>query len=394
MFSLVLPVYNEEKPLESVLSEAYRAKDLILSEFPEHICEVEIVCVNDGSTDQTEAILEKNRDFIKIFKNPENMGYGKTLQAGMSSAKGSIIGFHDADGTFKTSEFVEMLRAFFKEDLDMVIGKRFSKSDSRMPIIRKIGNKLFSFVLSLLTHKHVEDTASGLRVIKKESYLKLLPLPHGMNFIIGMTTKAIFEELKIKEYAINYLERAGESKLSVIKDGFRFFFAIFSAVRTYSPLTLFGAIGVAILLFGFYLGVSPTYSFISNGGKIYDDQMMRILLVLFLASSGGIFILNGIAANVFSDNIFKSINIKNKSIFTQVIYRPRIYRRIGIAGGILFFFSVLIIFGIVVEVFDEHWAVLSFSFLLGIMGVQMVNVHLLISLVHDYVSDYDHAARR
>ncbi len=73
---------------------------------------------------------------------------------------------------------------------------------------------------------------------------KLYPLPDGLNFTPVMSTRALHEDIKMIEVPIRYEERAGESKLSVIRDGLRFLFTILGTAATYNPVRLLGALSL------------------------------------------------------------------------------------------------------------------------------------------------------
>ncbi|MEM3112789.1 MAG: hypothetical protein QXY90_07095, partial [Candidatus Anstonellales archaeon] len=108
----------------------------------------------------------------------------------------------------------------------------------------------YAILLSGLSRVKVSDTASGMRLFRKDVLKKILPLPDGLNFTPAMSTKAIFNGLKVMEIPMPYEERVGRSKLNVIIDGIKFLWTILRISFEYSParviLTLF--IPVLIIL--------------------------------------------------------------------------------------------------------------------------------------------------
>jgi hypothetical protein len=86
--------------------------------------------------------------------------------------------------------------------------------DSEMPLVRRIGNTVFATLVSVLSNRRVTDSASGQRVIRRDKLAKLYPLPDGLNFTPVMSTRAMYEDIRIVEVPITYSERVGRSKLA------------------------------------------------------------------------------------------------------------------------------------------------------------------------------------
>ena len=131
---------------------------------------------------------------------------------------------------------------------DLVIGSRMSGASSEMPLVRRIGNTIFATLLSVVAGVRISDSASGQRVIRREVLPMLYPLPDTLDFTPAMSTRALHEDLRIVEVPIPYKERSGRSKLSVVRDGLRFFKSIVWTALTYNPVRLFGGLSAALLL--------------------------------------------------------------------------------------------------------------------------------------------------
>ena len=175
---------------------------------------------------------------------------------------GIVSGFVDADGTCDPNFFTDLCNTLAREDADVVLGCRLN-SQSKMPLIRRIGNMIFASILTLFSSKRVRDTASGMRVVRRDSLPKLMPLPDGLQFTPAMSARALLSgELKITEIQMPYEERTGRSKLSVGKDGLRFLKVILEGAFLYRParpLALAGAVclaaatGLMLMPAGYYL---------------------------------------------------------------------------------------------------------------------------------------------
>ncbi len=164
-----------------------------------------------------------------------------------------------------------------------MLGCRLNK-ESKMPMVRIVGNKIFATLLSLLANERVRDTASGMRVVKRSSLIQLFPLPDGLHFTPAMSARAMVSGvLRIGEVNMPYNERVGESKLSVIKDGIRFLRVIMEAAFLYRPsrpMILFGAFcGLLAVL----LMASPVLYYIQNR-SLEETMIYRILVSNLLAT--------------------------------------------------------------------------------------------------------------
>ena len=242
--SVVIPAYNEESGIAEI---ANRVLDTQSSLSDVSVEGLELLVVDDGSSDNTglfvQKIVEENSN-VRLIRHSQNRGYGAALKTGFGQAKGELVGFLDADGTYPPEYFPNLCEASLN-GADLVIGSRMSGSDSQMPITRRIGNRFFATLLSILARQRVTDSASGMRVFKKDLLERIYPLPDGLNLTPVMSTRAIHEGIEIVEIPIPYSERLGRSKLSVVRDGSLFLHSILWTAMMYNPVRILGLIGFA-----------------------------------------------------------------------------------------------------------------------------------------------------
>ncbi len=119
-----------------------------------------------------------------------------------------------------------------------------SGADSQMPLTRRVGNLFFANLVSLLGRQRISDSASGMRVFRREVLERIYPLPDGLNLTPVMSTRAIHEGICMIEVPIPYSERLGRSKLSVVRDGSVFLQSIVWTVLTYNPVRILGVAGL------------------------------------------------------------------------------------------------------------------------------------------------------
>ncbi|MCK6540574.1 MAG: glycosyltransferase family 2 protein, partial [Anaerolineales bacterium] len=239
ILSVVIPAYNEENGIKEI-AERVLAVEPALKEVG--VERLELLVVDDGSRDRTAEVAE-GIPGVRLIRHPKNKGYGAALKTGFSKSAGELIGFLDADGTYPPEYFPQLCKSALNGS-DLVIGSRMAGADSRMPLTRRVGNFFFANLLSILGRQKVTDSASGMRVFKREILEQIYPLPDGLNLTPVMSTRALHEGIKIVEVPIPYSERVGRSKLSVIRDGQLFLQSMVWTAMSYNPVRILGLIGL------------------------------------------------------------------------------------------------------------------------------------------------------
>jgi glycosyltransferase involved in cell wall biosynthesis len=244
---IAIPALDEEQSIGSTIERTLVAIPGIVGS--SSVTDVEITVVSDGSTDRTVEIARAFGDRIKLVVFEENRGYGAAIKAGWDAMPDAdLLAFLDADGTCNPVFFGPLATELVGRHADIALGCRLNKG-SRMPWIRRFGNRLFALLLSRLASSQVHDTASGMRVIRRSALPSLMPLPDGLHFTPAMSARALLgRDLQIVELDMPYEERAGRSKLSVMRDGARFLDTILRTAALYRPARLLGSAGLLSLL--------------------------------------------------------------------------------------------------------------------------------------------------
>ncbi len=246
MLSVVIPAYNEADGIAEMVHRVLAIENDLEKI---GVVALELLVIDDGSLDNTAQIAGGIKG-VRLIRHLNNKGYGAALKTGFCQAKGELIGFLDADGTYPP-EFFPQLCSEALNGGDLVIGSRMSGADSQMPFTRRIGNLFFANMLTLLGRQRVSDSASGMRVFKRDVLERIYPLPDGLNLTPVMSTRAIHEGIRMAEVPIPYSERVGRSKLNVVRDGSVFLQSIIWTVLTYNPVRVLGMIGlVGVLIAG------------------------------------------------------------------------------------------------------------------------------------------------
>ena len=227
----IIPAYNEEENIEKVLNE-------IKTDIPE----ANILVINDGSTDKTLEIVEKNT--VKYICNIFNMGYAMTMQTGIKYAAyhnyDYVIQF-DADGQHIAKEAKKLYKHAKKNNCDIVIGSRYLVDTGYpCPFMRRVGTKIFEKIIKWTCRQKISDPLSGFQCLNKkviQRYAKMGNYPEfpDANLIIEM----LLSGYKIEEIPVKMrLRKAGKSMhggiIKPIKYMVNMFYTIFFVLVTFS----------------------------------------------------------------------------------------------------------------------------------------------------------------
>ncbi len=240
VLSIIIPAYNEENGIAEIAARVLSVGPALKKVGVDGL---ELLVVDDGSRDRTAEVAAAIPG-VSLIRHPRNKGYGAALKTGFSKARGELVGFLDADGTYPPEYFPQLCQAVLK-GADLVIGSRMAGADSKMPFTRRVGNFFFATLLTLLGRQKVTDSASGMRVFRREILERIYPLPDGLNLTPVMSTRAVHEGIRIEEVPIPYSERVGRSKLSVIRDGSIFMQSMLWTALSYNPVRILGLLGLA-----------------------------------------------------------------------------------------------------------------------------------------------------
>jgi len=290
---IAIPALNEEQSIRSTIQRCLEATPGILDNSP--VTDVEVTVISDGSTDRT---VERAREFgslINLIEFTRNQGYGAAIMGAWSGSEADLLGFLDADGTCDPNFFAELCRNLVEQDADVALGCRINRN-SKMPFVRRLGNMIFAALLSAFSSKIVKDTASGMRVVRRSALEQLYPLPSGLHFTPAMSARAMLSDAtRIIEVDMSYAEREGESKLRVIRDGFRFLRVIFENALLYKPGRILTFAGGLCILAGTVLMLSPLAHYLA--ARRVEEWMIYRFLVSSLAGQIGLLLFGASVVN-------------------------------------------------------------------------------------------------
>lgn len=284
---IAIPALDEEESIASIIERTLAARSRILAETA--VTDVEVTVVSDGSRDRTVERAQAYRNQIRLIVFEKNRGYGAAIKEAWRQSDAELLAFLDADGTCDPAFFADLCKLIERERADVVLGCRLTRG-SRMPFVRRVGNVLFALLLSFFSSKRVRDTASGMRVVRRSSLPRLYPLPDGMHFTPAMSARAILSpDLRIREQEMPYEERAGESKLRVLRDGLRFLRVIVEAALLYRPSRPLGFLGGLLVVTAVLLILPPAVYYLRNRHVL--EWMIYRFVVADLATTSGTLLL-------------------------------------------------------------------------------------------------------
>lgn len=248
--SIVIPAYNEENGIAPTLSELKEELLKLKLDIP-----LEVVVVNDGSTDNTSSAIEPYLDdVLRLVNHPRNRGYGAALKTGIDAARYSWILITDADGTYPNVHIPEVLAD--RDDFDMIVGARIG-AKTHIPLIRRPPKWVLRKLAEILSQQTIPDLNSGFRLMRRDVVRQFYNiLPSGFSFTTTITLAMFSAGFRVKYTPINYNKREGKSKIRPIYDTLNFTKLIIRTTMYFDPLRIFLPIAVGFMGLSFLVGLS------------------------------------------------------------------------------------------------------------------------------------------
>lgn len=372
--SVVIPAYNEEDGIAEIMKRVLSVREDLAKV---NVDQLELLVVNDGSRDRTAEIAQEiaNQEIgVLVISHPTNRGYGAALKTGFSKASGELIGFLDADGTYPPEYFPVLCQKAINGS-ELVIGSRMAGEYSEMPVTRRIGNVFFAGMISLLGGQRITDSASGMRVFKREVLERVYPLPDGLNLTPIMSTRAIHEQVRMIEVPIPYSERVGRSKLSVVRDGSMYVQSITWTVLTYNPVRILGAAGLAGILLALLIAAGLIIARFSGVTTLGPWGVVAVYTALIAAVTGISVFALGATFN-YLVSLFYQQPIR-QGLFGRPLFKQPLENHFGWIGGLTLLVGLVLgitslVLGINGWEMIRLWLYLLGAALLTLVGVQLV----------------------
>ena len=212
--SVIVPVYNEADTVAEVVARVL-ALDPAL----------EVVLVDDGSTDGTPAALADlpSDPRLLVHRLPANLGKGAAVRTGLALARGEFVVVQDADLELEPEELTRVLAPLLAGEAEAVYGSRFRQGRGGAPLGLYWANRALTLVANLLYRCRLTDEATGYKACSRELWLSLNLQAVGFELCPEVTAKLLRRGARIREVPVAYRPRSKQQgkKLRALRDGLR-----------------------------------------------------------------------------------------------------------------------------------------------------------------------------
>lgn len=223
--TVLIPAYNEARAIGDVVQKCQEA-------LTGKVSELEILVVDDGSTDGTQEAARQAG--ARIMTHGVNRGYGRAILTGIDHATHNWIGLIDADGSYSPSSFLDLLP--YVEKFDMVVGAR-TGSAFWGSVVKLPARLMFHQLAEFVTGQKIPDLNSGLRIFRKDHVHSVeLKFSQGFSFTTTLTVAYLSEHRTVRFTPIPYHSRVGRSKVHYFRDTLRAGQILLQAIAFYNPL--------------------------------------------------------------------------------------------------------------------------------------------------------------
>ena len=225
--SLVLPAYNEE----TLIGETLEALCAYLAP---RFADYEILVVDDGSADQTARLAQaygQKNGRVRLMQNERNTGKGYSIRHGVLESRGKLVIFMDADMPY-SFEVIDLLAGALQDGYPVAVGSRElpeSELNARVPFIRLVAGKIFSFLIQALLFRGLPDTQCGVKGFQREAARQIFGRQTIWNFGFDVEILFIARKLgyRVKPVPVRLVSARGDSKVHIVRDSLKSFSDLF-----------------------------------------------------------------------------------------------------------------------------------------------------------------------
>jgi len=313
--SIVIPLLNEQESLPEL-------HDWIVRVMQENNFSYEIVFIDDGSKDNSWAVIEslsqQNKN-VKAIKFRRNYGKSPALHMGFEMAQGDVVITMDADLQDSPDEIPELYRMIIEQDFDLVSGWKKKRYDNA--ITKNLPSKLYNYTNRKISGIHLHDMNCGLKAYKSKVVKSIEIYGEMHRFIPVMAKTAGFDKIGEK-VVIHQPRKYGQSKFGWNRfiNGFLDLLTVtFLAKFGKKPMHFFGTVGILLFIIGFgfafYLGTHKIYSVLNHQSATLLTKRPSFYLSLTCMIIGSMMFLAGFIGELIQRNS----SIRNSYLIDKTI---------------------------------------------------------------------------
>jgi glycosyltransferase involved in cell wall biosynthesis len=269
------------KPVMTVIVPCYNERDAVGDTIGRILAvplNLEVIAIDDASTDDTLQILEKmaaSNPRMRVMNHPYNMGNGASVKTGIRNSKSDVVMIIDADGQHPPEDIPRFHEKI--QEYDLVVGQRTSGTEATL--FRNFGNWVFNTFASYVAGCRIPDLTCGMRAMKRDIAMEFIDLfPNGFSLPATSTLSVIKAGYSIAWLSIQSPKRAGKSKIRPFSDGSKFLLIIVRIAVFFKPLRVF----LPISLFALFLGVLDFILTLISEGRIHISPFAGLMFQSFL----------------------------------------------------------------------------------------------------------------
>jgi len=197
--SIFFPCYNDENTIAGLVDDAYTIGKKITRS-------LEVIVIDDGSTDLSKKILKKSQKKhpnLKLVFHKKNRGYGGALRSGFSATTKKFIFYTDGDGQYSLKDLPKLVKSV-KPKLDVINGKKIYREDR---FIRKIVGELYYLWIKLLFQTPIREIDTDYRLIRKEKLKKITLSKNSGAICVELISKLKKAGANFTEVSVNHYDR-------------------------------------------------------------------------------------------------------------------------------------------------------------------------------------------
>ena len=257
---VIIPAFNEAGTMVSTI-ERLRGADALNGDVA-----TTIIVIDDGSSDGT-GQLAREAGADRVIRNPTNLGLGAAVRTGLRAAReadADVVVKIDADGQHEPADITRLIRPILDDEADLVYGDRFAGIEYRMPIVRRLGNRVFTWLMRRLTRWPLRDSQPGI-FAASALYLDGFRLPGDYNYTQQILLDAYHRGMRFTHVPVTFRERTSGRSFVSYRYPFKVGKQIFLLLVTLTPLKVFVPVGLAFMAVGLLILGMDVVEFLQTG---------------------------------------------------------------------------------------------------------------------------------